>query len=162
MTSIILQSLPKSDMAHTTVSSSMLRVSWIFFSVRSRSASCSSTLLFVSCALFTACASNASMALICRPTSYVAGLKVLNSRSTSSTMAVFCSCERYDAKSTVWACDCKRFNLRRASSLRFLKACSEAAVWPLRPRDEVIFVQSIFRAAERWRDQSSVRKFVSC
>lgn len=47
--------------------------------------------------------------------------------------------------------------MRRASSLRFLKARSEAAVWPLRPREELILDQSIFVAAERLRSRRGGR-----
>lgn len=64
-------------------------------------------------------------------------------------MAWFLRVERYEAKSTVWGALDRRLSLRRASSLRFLKARSEAAVWPLRPRELVIFDQSSFDAAER-------------
>ena len=49
-----------------------------------------------------------------------------------------------------WGCELSRLTLRRASSLRFLKAWSAVAVWPLRPREVEILVQSSFRAAERW------------
>ena len=42
------------------------------------------------------------------------------------------------------------FNFLRASSLRFLKLDSAAAVCPRRPSWEPIFDQSILVAAERW------------
>ena len=53
------------------------------------------------------------------------------------------------AKSTDCGCACSRLSFRRASSLRFLNASSEAAVWPFRPREVEIFVQSTFKEAER-------------
>jgi hypothetical protein len=57
--------------------------------VFSKSANSLSTTLFVSSALFTAWASNASIALICLSTSYVAGLKAAKLFSISSTTEVF-------------------------------------------------------------------------
>jgi len=42
----------------------------------------------------------------------------------------------------------RALSLRRASSLRFLKAEREAAVWPFRPREVVMRFQSILKAAE--------------
>lgn len=72
----------------TTVKSSNGLAVSMFFNVVSNSRNSPSTLPFVSSALFTACTSNASMAFICRPTSYVAGLNALNCPSISSTTAV--------------------------------------------------------------------------
>ncbi len=60
---------PTKQALHTTVSSSNGLASSIFLKVFSKSFNSKSTLPFVSSALFTACASNASMALICLPTS---------------------------------------------------------------------------------------------
>lgn len=54
------------------------------------------------------------------------------------------------AKSTSCGACWRRLSLRRASSWRFLKAMSEDAVWPLRPREAVTLDQSSFVAAERW------------
>lgn len=53
------------------------------------------------------------------------------------------------SKSTSCGACWRRFSLRRASSWRFLNAMSEAAVWPLRPREVVILDQSSLVAAER-------------
>ena len=66
----------------------------MFFSVFSRSCSSASTLPFVSSALFTACASNASIALSWRETSYFFGWKALNCFSMSSMTALFFRTER--------------------------------------------------------------------
>lgn len=63
--------------------------------------------------------------------------------------AVFFSLDRYSAKSTLVGCEERRLSLRRASSLRFLKESSAAAVWPFRPSEEVTLAQSSFEAAER-------------
>jgi hypothetical protein len=59
----------------------------IFFNVFAKSCNSKSTRPLVSSAFFIAWASKASMALICLPTSYVAGLKVLKCFSISSTTA---------------------------------------------------------------------------
>ena len=72
----------------TTVKSSNGLAVSIFFNVFSKSLNSPSTLPFVSSALFTACTSKASIALICRATSYVAGLNALKCPSISSTTAV--------------------------------------------------------------------------
>ena len=79
---------------HTTVRSSNGLASSMFFSVFSKSFSSKSTRPFVSSAFFTACASKASMALICLPTSYVAGLNELKCFSISSTTAWFFRIDR--------------------------------------------------------------------
>ena len=60
------------------------------------------------------------------------------------------------AKSTPCGACWRRFSLRRASSWRFLNAMSEAAVWPLRPREVVTLDQSSLVAAERWSEIESV------
>ena len=136
---------------HTTVNSSNGLAVSIFPNVFSNALTSSSTRPFVSSALFTACPSNASIAFNCRPTSYVTGFHPLKCVSISSTTAPLVSAARYLPKSTVCGWVCKAASLRRASSLRFLKAWREVAVLPLRPREVVMRVQSIFVAAERWR-----------
>jgi hypothetical protein len=77
------------------------------------------------------------------------GLKFLKYPSISSTIAVFFSVERYSSKLMLVGCAERRLSLRLASSLRFLKARSAAAVWPLRPSEDVILAQSSLEAAER-------------
>ncbi len=79
---------------HTTVKSSNGLASSIFFNVFSKLLNSPSTLSFVSSAPFTACASNASIAFSCLPTSYPCGLKPLMYDSISSTTAVLLSTER--------------------------------------------------------------------
>ena len=77
------------------------------------------------------------------------GLKFLTCAWISSITAVFLRTDRYELKSTVCGAAWRAASFRRASSLRFLKARRDEAVWPLRPREEEIVVQSIFEAAER-------------
>ncbi len=87
--------------AHTTVKSSNGRAVSMFSSVLSKSLNSASTLPLVSPALFTACASKASIALSCLLTSYVAGLNCLKCCSISSMTAVFLRVLRKCWKSTV-------------------------------------------------------------
>jgi hypothetical protein len=52
-------------------------------------------------------------------------------------------------------CSDSCWTLRRASSLRFLKACSEETVWPRRPSELVTLVQSSLRAALRYEGEGA-------
>ena len=113
----------------------------------------------VASAFLTASSSKASMALICLATSYVAGLKAAKRFSISSTTAWFLSTERYCEKSTWVGWSWRAWSLRRASSLRFLKAWREVTVWPRRPSEVVTLAQSSLSAELRCEGGGKISSF---